>query len=112
MGDTSISMMIAILYFRMGPVTGCPPYVLAPPIPPWGIPSAAGVAGEHPMPPILFLRKLSISQGVRRRFLSIRSPWWRVGGSWQGWMGTDAFIRYQGNEDASVMKIGSVTRLF
>ena len=82
--------MIAILYFRMGPVTGYPPSVLAdlsltdrgiqggmplwsqgearegeagsrrrplvggripPPrtaIPPWGTPSAAGVAGEHP----------------------------------------------------------------
>ncbi len=41
-------MIIAILFLRMGPVTGCLPSVLAPPIPPWGIPSAAGVAGEHP----------------------------------------------------------------
>ncbi len=40
---------------------------------------------------------ISYSQIVRWRFLSIRSPWWRVGGSWQGWRGTDAFISYHEN---------------
>jgi hypothetical protein len=29
-----------------------PPSVLASPIPPWGTPSAAGVAEEHSVPPI------------------------------------------------------------
>jgi len=27
---------------------------------------------------------------VQRWFPSIRSPWWRVGGSWLGWRGTSA----------------------
>jgi len=51
-GSIFFSVM-AILFLWMGPVTGHPPSVLAPPIPPWGTPSAAGVAGEHPVPPIL-----------------------------------------------------------
>jgi hypothetical protein len=39
---------VRLIFLRMGPVTGCPPSALAPPIPPWGTPSAAGVAGENP----------------------------------------------------------------
>jgi len=31
---------------------------------------------------------------VQRRFPSIRSPWWRVGGSWLGWRGIVAVSDY------------------
>jgi len=101
-GSISFSVM-AKLFLWMGPVTECPPSVLAQricpnanlrgfqggmphwsqdenprrggrerserwegegralspprtPFPPWGTPSAAGVAEEHPVPPILFLK--------------------------------------------------------
>jgi hypothetical protein len=63
----SIFVMITILFFRMGPVMECPPSVLAPPIPPWGTPSAAGVAGEHSMPPILILKEIGHQSGKLNR---------------------------------------------
>jgi hypothetical protein len=59
--EVNISFSVDAVFLRMGPVTGCPPSVLAPPIPPWGTPSAAGVAGEHPVPPILSKKEMAIT---------------------------------------------------
>jgi len=52
-----------MLFFRMGPVIGCSPSVLAPPIPPWGTPSAAGVAGNTPCHPSISSKEKIITTG-------------------------------------------------
>jgi len=36
------------------------------------------------------MREISDQQRAKSRFLSIRSPWWGIGGSWLGWRGTGA----------------------
>jgi len=61
--------VMAILFLWTGPVTECPPSVLAPPIPPWGTPSAAGVAEEHPVPPIPFIKGNCHNHGKKDAYL-------------------------------------------